>query len=304
MSNTAMTKAEANALSVVYEVAGTQVALDLPFVKNYLVRGRAEYVSDQEIVFFINTCRSQGLNPLVNGEVYLIKYSKEDPAQIVVGKGTYLRRATEHPDFLHKEDGILVLRGGEVIKKEGCCPYPGEELLGGWCRITYKRGNTEQTAYKEVALAEYNKNMANWKSKPATMINKVAVSQCCREAFPRDFQGVYSEDEMVASGAINADYTVLDDKDPDPEPADPVITQEQRQALFRMAQEYFGKQEGNKCLLNLIKSHGMTSTTGMTLSVYDEVATDLKATIESDRQAREAAADSEDAPDAPEGQDQ
>lgn len=303
MSNTAMSKAETNALSVIYEVAGIQVALDLPFVKNYLVRGRAEFVSDQEIVFFMNTCRSQGLNPLVNGEVYLIKYSKDDPAQIVVGKGTYLQRATEHPDFLHKEDGIVIRRGQEIIQKEGCCPYPGEELLGGWCRITYKRGGKEQTAYKEVALAEYNKGMANWKSKPATMINKVAVSQCCREAFPRDFRGTYSEDEMVAGGAIPADFTVLDDTPgDDPEPEDPVITQEQRQDLFKIAHDYFGPKAGNECLLNLIKGHGLTSTNGMTVSVYNEVVADLKAVIESDRQAREA--EDGEAPAVPEGQGQ
>ena len=71
----AMSRAESNALSVVYEVAGAQVALDLPFVKRYLVRGRSELVSDQEIVLFMNTCKSRGMNPLVNGEVYLIKYS-------------------------------------------------------------------------------------------------------------------------------------------------------------------------------------------------------------------------------------
>lgn len=278
MSN--MSKAESNALSVVYEVAGSQVVLDLQFVKNYLVRGRSELVSDQEIVLFMNTCKSQGMNPLVNGEVYLIKYSKDDPAQIVVGKGTYLRRAVEHPDFRNKEDGILVLRGEEVIKKEGCCPYPGEKLLGGWCKITYFRAGEVHTAYKEVSLAEYDKNMANWKSKPATMINKVAVSQCCREAFPRDFQGTYSEDEMVAAGAIPADYTIVGDDEPGEE-EDPPISQDQRQALFRMARDHFGKEAGNKIILTLIQNHGLNSTTGMTTSVYNKVVEELMEAVES-----------------------
>ena len=280
MSN-AMSKAEANALSVIYEVAGSQVALDLPFVKKYLVRGRADLVSDQEIVLFMNTCKNQGMNPLVNGEVYLIKYSKDDPAQIVVGKGTYLRRAVENPGFQHKEDGILVLRGDEIVKKEGCCPYPGEKLLGGWCRITYVRNGKEFTAYKEVALSEYDKNMANWKSKPATMINKVAVSQCCREAFPRDFQGTYSEDEMVAAGAIPAEYTVVDDSGSEPEPEDPPISQEQRQALFKMAHDHLGKDEGNKVILTLIQNHGLNSTTGMKVSTYNKIVDELVSTIQS-----------------------
>ena len=128
---TAMSKAESNALVVSYDVLGTHVELDLPFVKKYLVLGRAELTSDQELVFFMNTCKMQGLNPLVNGEVYLIKYSKDDPAQMVVGKDAYLRRAFDHPDYLYKQDGIVVQRGQEIIQKEGCCLYPGEVLVGG-----------------------------------------------------------------------------------------------------------------------------------------------------------------------------
>ena len=204
--STAMSKAESNALVVSYDVLGTHVELDLDFVKKYLVRGKAELVSNQELVFFMNTCRQQKLNPLVQGEVYLIKYSKDDPAQMVVGKDAYLRRAFDHPDYLFKNDGITVQRGNEIIQKEGCCLYPGETLVGGWCRVTFMRNGKERTAFKEVAFAEYNKGQANWKSKPATMINKVAVSQCVRDAFPKDYEGVYSEDEMVASGAIPVDY--------------------------------------------------------------------------------------------------
>lgn len=102
--STAMSKAESNALVVSYDVLGTHVELDLDFVKKYLVRGKAELVSNQELVFFMNTCRQQKLNPLVQGEVYLIKYSKDDPAQMVVGKDAYLRRAFDHPDYLFKND--------------------------------------------------------------------------------------------------------------------------------------------------------------------------------------------------------
>lgn len=42
MSND-LSVAESNALSVVYEVSGQKVSLDMAFVKKYLVRGKSEY---------------------------------------------------------------------------------------------------------------------------------------------------------------------------------------------------------------------------------------------------------------------
>lgn len=283
---TAMTKAESNALVVSYDVLGTHVELDLPFVKKYLVRGRADLTSDQELVFFMNTCKMQGLNPLVNGEVYLIKYSKDDPAQMVVGKDAYLRRAFDHPDYLYKQDGIVVQRGQDIIQKEGCCLYPGETLVGGWCRVYFVRNGKERTTFKEVSFTEYNKGMANWKSKPATMINKVAISQCVRDAFPKDYEGVYSEEEMVASGAIPADYKVVEEgESEEPVDNDPVITQEQRQALFRTAQGTFGKDEGNAIVKSLIEEVGLTSTTGMRQSAYKKVIDKLLDACEAQRES-------------------
>lgn len=281
--STALSKAEQNALTVSYDVLGTHVELDLQFVKSYLVRGNPEKITDQEIVFFMNTCKMQKLNPLVAGEVYCIKFGNE-PAQMVVGKGAYLRRAFEHPDYLCKEDGIVVVRGSDILQKEGCCLYPGETLLGGWCRVHFIRNGKERTAFKEVQLAEYDKGQANWKSKPATMINKVAISQCVREAFPKDYEGLYSEEEMIASGAIPANYTII------PETGeviddDPTITQEQRQTMFKMAQSAFGAEEGNNLLKRLLKEEGYESTHELPTSVFNKVVNrimELKAQKEAD----------------------
>jgi phage recombination protein Bet len=289
MSN-ALSKAEKNALSVSYDVLGSHVELDLDFVKRYLVRGRAELTTDQELVFFMNTCKMQNLNPLVSGEVYLIKYSKDEPAQMVVGKDAYLRRAFNNPDYLFKNDGITVQRANTIVQKEGCCLYPGEALIGGWCRVTFLRGGKERTAFKEVSLAEYNKNMANWKSKPATMINKVAVSQCVRDAFPKDYEGVYSEEEMIASGAIpavDAEYTevsgetvVMQEDD------DPVITNEQRQELFRTAKKYLGDR-ANEVVKHIINEMGFTSTTGLRVSDYAKVMAELQEFVENEEEAQQ-----------------
>lgn len=279
--STALTKTEANALQVSYDVLGTRVELDIDFVKKYLVRGKAELTTNQELVMFINTCKMQRLNPLVNGEVYLIKYQESEPAQMVVGKGAYLRRAFEHPDYLCKKDGITVKRGNEIVQKEGCCVYPGEILVGGWCRVYYIRKKEKMEAYKEVQLEEYNKNMANWKSKPATMINKVAVSQCVREAFPRDYEGVYSEEEMLASGAIPTDYQDLSSGTSDTPPiiVDEIISQAERHAMFSFAQDNFGRDEGNAMLKTYLEEEGLTSTEGMLKSVYDRIMQKLHDTL-------------------------
>ena len=281
--STALSKAEQNALTVSYDVLGTHVELDLQFVKSYLVRGNPEKITDQEIVFFMNTCKMQKLNPLVAGEVYCIKFGNE-PAQMVVGKGAYLRRAFEHPDYLCKEDGIVVVRGSDILQKEGCCLYPGETLLGGWCRVHFIRNGKERTAFKEVQLAEYDKGQANWKSKPATMINKVAISQCVREAFPKDYEGLYSEEEMIASGAIPANYTIIPETGEVIED-DPTITQEQRQTMFKMAQSAFGAEEGNNLLKRLLKEEGYESTHELPTSAFNKVVNrimELKAQKEAD----------------------
>lgn len=276
----ALSKAEQNALAVSYDVLGSHVELDLPFVKNYLVRGRSELVSDQEVVFFMNTCKMQSLNPLVSGEVYLIKYSNDKPAQMVVGKDAYLRRAFSNPDYLFKNDGITVQRGNQIVQKEGCCLYPGEVLIGGWCRVTFVRAGKERTTFKEVALTEYNQNQANWKSKPSTMINKVAISQCVRDAFPKDYECLYSEEEMIASGAIAPEHDVCDEKNETVVvDDDPVITNEQRQVLFRTAKQGLGDRANDE-IKSLISELGHTSTTDIKSSEFSKLMDELLRIIE------------------------
>ena len=279
MDTKALSKAENAALSVSYEVLGSLVELDLQFVKQYLVRGRAEFVSDQEVVFFMNTCKMHRLNPLSQGEVYLIKYSKDDPAQMVIGKDAYLRRAVSHPDFLFKNDGITVQRGNDIVQKEGCCLYPGETLSGGWCRIFFMRNGKERSTFKEVSFGEYNKGKANWRDKPATMINKVAISQCARDAFPKDFEGMYSEDEMIASGAIPAEFTVVNEDDDKKEPVE-TITQEQRQMLFRTAHSAFGKDDGNAIIKNLLEEQGLSTTAAMPVPIFQKIVDRLMEAID------------------------
>jgi len=270
-------------------ISGIPVKLDADTVIRYCARGNGK-ITPQEVALFLRTCQAKRLDPLENGEVYLIKYDDTKPAQIVVGKHAYLRRADRNPEYRGKKSGIVIVRDGKVIQKEGCCLYKvlNETLIGGWCRVLRRRAGAEvdEEFYREVALEEYSSGQANWKMKPATMIEKVAVSQCLRDAFPNDYEGLYSEDEMLASGAIPADYTVVgeggsgDAPRPEEPPEDPVITVKQREALFELARNHFDPDVVNDVVRSIIGEFGLNSTKGMTVSVYDQVMARLMGEIE------------------------
>ena len=258
-------------------ISGIQVELDADTVIKYWARGNGN-ITPQEVALFLRTCQAKRLDPMENGEVYLIKYDNTKPAQIVVGKHAYLRRADRNPEYRGKKSGIVIVRDGKVIQKDGCCLYKvlNETLIGGWCRVYRRRAGAEvdEEFYREVALEEYSSGQANWKVKPATMIEKVAVSQCLRDAFPNDYEGLYSEDEMLASGAIPVDYTDVDDVGVpvhESVPEDPVITDDQRTALFELARNNFDKDVVNDVVRSIIGEFGLNSTKGMTESVYNQV---------------------------------
>lgn len=254
---------------MVYETSLGTVNLSPDDVKKYLVRGNSNFVTEGEIVMFMALCKAQKLNPFVSGEVHLIKYSKDDPAQMVIGYDTYKRRADENPSYLYKESGIVVQRGNEIVKKEGACLYPTETLVGGWCRVHKIRNEREVVTYKEVSFAEYNKGKSLWKSLPCTMIEKVAVSQALREAFPKDYEGLYTPEEI-------SDYVILpDDEDDEPINVDVEISQKERKEMFRVAQERYGKEEGNEMVKRLLDTHGLESTSGMKYSVYEQIMEEL-----------------------------
>ena len=266
-------------------LSGIKVQLDAETVRNTLTRGNGA-ISDQEVAFFIRTCQAKRLDPFENGEVYLMKYGDKNPATMVVGYFAYIRRADHFPDYRGFEAGITVIRNnGEVIQKEGACVYKaiGENLIGGWCRVFRERqnGSIDET-YMEVPLDEYSTGQSNWNAKPATMIRKVAISQAFRAAFPNEYEGLYTIDEMQSSGVIPANYKVVEETgeviEVDVE-EDVKISQEQRQSLFAMARQHLGS-EANDILRALLAEQNVESTDGMLTSVFNKVMARLLEVIE------------------------
>lgn len=192
MSNNALSLAE-------YKLDGGQV-LTADTVRKYLTSGNGK-VSDQEVLMFIELCKAQNLNPFVR-DAYLVKMGDSYPAQIIVGKDVFIKRASEHPNFNGMRAGIVVLDKNEQIQeREGALKLPGEELVGGWCEVYLK--DKDYPTKSLVSFEEYAQKVKStgklnsmWESKGATMIRKVAQSQALREAFPNELRGLYQQEEM------------------------------------------------------------------------------------------------------------
>ena len=167
----------------------------------------------QEVVFFMELCRAQRLNPFIK-EAYLVKY-KGGPASMITAEIVFERRANAHPDYEGMECGVVFLdNGGQIRKREGTATYKvaGERLVGGWARV-HRRGRTD--SYAEVSLDEYDKGQSVWKTMPGVMIQKCAKGVALRLAFPSDFQGMYLEEEMGgAPSVIEVHDAVVSDPSP------------------------------------------------------------------------------------------
>lgn len=154
-----------------------------------------------EAELFIKICHAKRMNPFLR-EVYLIKYKQDQPASIVVGKDTFTQRAEDHPQFDGFNAGVIISNGKEEKHIKGSRIPKGWTLVGGWAEVSRK--DRSVPAYNEVSMDEYCQRKPDgtpnrqWSRMPATMIRKVALCQSLREAFPKEFGGLYGQEEILA----------------------------------------------------------------------------------------------------------
>lgn len=173
---------------------GTEVALDADTVRRFILTGSGN-ATDADVAGFLALCRARGLNPLAR-DAYLVKYG-DGPASTIVSKDYYMRTATLQSTFQGLRAGVVVVTAsGELIEREGALVGgQTERLVGGWAEVRDSRWTSPMKAV--VAMSEYDSGKSLWRSKPATMIRKVAVVQVLREAYPASFAGLYDEAEMA-----------------------------------------------------------------------------------------------------------
>ena len=150
--------------------------------------------NQKEVALFLAHCAAHKLDPFTK-EAYLIKYG-DNPASIVTNYNVFNARANKFDDYLGIEDGVVILsKDGQIHRRQGSAVYSKlkETLLGGWARV--KREGKGDT-YVELALEDYDTHQAKWKTSPGLMINKCAKSAAWRTAYPSEFNGMYSAEEM------------------------------------------------------------------------------------------------------------
>jgi phage recombination protein Bet len=197
-----LTTAKQNGTEFEYLANNEKVRLSASMVRKYLVSGDASSVTDQEVMMFMTLCKYQHLNPFLR-EAYLVKYGSQ-PATIVTGKDTFTKRAERNAKYKGKAAGIIIqTKDGKIEYRDGTLHLKDETIVGGWAKIFIDGREPEMTT---VSFDEYVGKKkdgtvnSQWASKPATMIRKVAVVQALREAFPEDFGGLYSPEEMGEAG--------------------------------------------------------------------------------------------------------
>ena len=125
-------------LTVKYKIDDNEIVLTPSIVQNYIVGNKAR-ITPVEFKFFTELCKVRKLNPFLN-EAYLIKYTENQPAQLVVGKDAILKRAVLNPQYNGMESGIIVLdQDGNVIERPGTFKLPKEQLVGGWAKVYIKK---------------------------------------------------------------------------------------------------------------------------------------------------------------------
>ena len=244
-----------NELMVKYEAGGQEIQLSQSDVKNFLVSGDANRVTEKEFRLFLELCRFQKLNPFLR-DAYLVKYGDKD-ANIIVGKDFFIKRAYANEKFKKYTAGIIVLKqNGDLENRTGSFyAKQVESLVGAWCKVEFSDGTD---FYHTVAFDEYNTGKSTWASKPATMIRKVALVQALREAFPEDYQGLYDSSEMGVNEELLPSREVG------------LINDNQRKNLFKIA-------ENDKDIVKeIMVKYGYENTSDIKEEDYQNICDDIE----------------------------
>jgi|SRR3990167_8225635 len=179
--------------------ASDKIRLTASMVRNFIaVPTRSGALpSERDCVRFIMLCRGKRANPF-EGDCFMIGYdSQNGPSfSMVCGIELFLKRAEQSADYDGRESGVIVGSDDAVLtERPGALITKGEKLIGGWARVYRK--NHAHAEYKSVSFETYNTGKSRWAADPGGQIEKVALSQALRSAYPTAMGGLYTQEEMT-----------------------------------------------------------------------------------------------------------
>jgi len=138
----------------------------------------APTLTEMEFQFFVGLGKASGLNPFTR-EIWAVKYDKNAPAQVFIGRDGYRKAAQAHSEYdFHQSDAVYANDGFTVVNGEVEHKYTLTDrgkLVGAYCIA--KRHKSSRPMYVFVDVSEYSTGRSVWKDKPATMIKKCFDSE-------------------------------------------------------------------------------------------------------------------------------
>lgn len=188
--------------------------------------GLAGQLSKQEVSQFVEVAKAFQLNPFKR-EIYCVPYGEGDKRKlsIITGYETYLKRADLNPAYNGYETTIKgrFIPGKVTRKGKNGGTYQADALVPDgdvFCECKVYRKDRDVPTKVEIDFNEYNQHNSMWESKPRTMIEKVAIAQAFRKAFPNDMGGMpYTSEELPDEMNEPRDVTPMPQPQAEPSPA-------------------------------------------------------------------------------------
>jgi phage recombination protein Bet len=247
-----------------------------------------------EFQYFVRLGMETGLNPFMK-ELWAVKYG-DSPAQIFIGRDGYRKSAQRYPDYnYHQCDTVYANDQFKIVRGEIEHSYTLQnrgELIGAYCIV--KRRHSEKPIYVFVEFSEYSTDKSLWKTKPATMIKKVAEAQALRMAFQDLLGGTYCPEELEHSTTIEKPLQVIEGHTQteklksylnisfaEPEEVindESLITDEQINTIYEiMSAKGFTEERTAKAIDYILKRYKVDALTMLTTTQAQEFITKLEA---------------------------
>lgn len=279
-----MTKENTTALATVSEDNKVTQELLLDYLKT-MNKG----LTAQQTKQFLAVASAFGLNPWKR-EIYAVTFKGKNGTEmsVVTGYETYIKRAEANPNY----DGYdIEFKGGferKTFMKQGeYGPYNVTEVVPKGdvsCVCTVYRKDRSHPVREEVFFDEYDQKNSMWKSKPRTMLKKVAIVSAFRKAFPFDLGGMpYTSDElpdnMTGAEMLNAqghvEVSVEEQQAALPPKSEPLNDKKRSDFLAMVSRE--ANRAGTPAVNALLDSLGGVDAICADRNVAKDVAAKLKA---------------------------